>query len=251
VEVVNPYNSSRIRRVSLLPADAEVLVFWTRDPGAILRDAENLESGGYRFYVMTTLTAYPGVLEPNMPSVEAVIGSMRKLGEKLGPDRIIWRYDPLFFSTLTDLEFHRANFQTLARALEGRVRRVIISLYDEYPRTQKRISAAEEAESFRMLPCRDDTGLVLPEVRDLLAAMVRDAGNCGIRIQTCAETEDLGVLGIGAGSCIDGELIRQLWGIEPGKKDRYQRSHCLCVSASDIGAYGSCPGGCIYCYARR
>jgi hypothetical protein len=251
VEVANPYNSGQIRRVSLLPTDAEILVFWTRDPGAILKDAENLENQGYRFYVMTTLTGYPGVLEPNMPSREEVIGYMRELGKKLGPERIIWRYDPLFLSTLTDLQFHLANFRALARALEGRVRRVIISFYDEYPRTKKRISEAEGAKSFRMLPCSDDTGSVLPEVRALLAAMVRDAGNSGIRIQTCAEAEDLSSLGIGAGSCIDGELIRNLWGVEAGEKDRYQRPRCLCVSALDIGAYGSCPGGCVYCYARR
>jgi hypothetical protein len=250
-EVVNPFNSAQVRRVSLLPADAEVLVFWTRDPGNILKYAEDLEIRGYRFYVMTTLTAYPKVLEPDMPPAKEVIAAMRGLGERIGPERIIWRYDPLFLSTITDREFHLDNFRTLAKALEGRVRRVIISFYDEYPQSQRRISASERAGVFRMLPFHNDGGLVLPEVRELLGAMARDAGNAGMGIQTCAEAEDLGSLGIEAGACIDGELIYKLWGIRAGKKDKNQRPRCLCNSAVDIGTYGSCPGGCIYCYARR
>jgi hypothetical protein len=250
-DVANPFNGGQIRRVSLLPADVEALVFWTRDPGAILRDAENLEARGYRFYVMTTLTGYPGVLEPDMPPAGAVIAAMRGLGEKLGPDRIIWRYDPLFLSTLTDLQFHLGNFRALARALEGGVRRVIISFYDEYLRSKRRISALERAGAFRMLPFSDEAGSALPGVRELLAGMARAAGDAGMEIQTCAEKEDLSSLGIGAGSCIDGDLIRKLWGIQTGKKDQHQRPRCRCVSAVDIGAYGPCPGGCIYCYARR
>ncbi|MCL2319279.1 MAG: DUF1848 domain-containing protein, partial [Treponema sp.] len=50
-EVVNPFNSRQIRRVPLLPPapdrppeeSAEVIVFWTRDPGAILEHAGDLE----------------------------------------------------------------------------------------------------------------------------------------------------------------------------------------------------------------
>jgi hypothetical protein len=227
------------------------LVFWTRDPGVLLEHAENLEKRGYRFYVMTTLTGYPRVLEPDMPPAAAVIGAMRGLGEKLGPDRIIWRYDPLLLSNITDGEFHLRNFRTLAGALEGRVRRVIISFYDDYSGAGRRISALERTSPFRMFPLYDGGGLVLPGVRELLTAMVRAAGEAGMEMRTCAEAEDLSPLGIGAGACIDGELIRRLWGIKTGGKDKNQRPRCACVSAVDIGSYGLCPAACVYCYARR
>jgi hypothetical protein len=250
-EAANPFNRGQIRRVSLLPADVEVLVFWTRDPGVLLEHAENLESRGYRFYVMTTLTGYPKVLEPDIPPAGALIAAMRGLGERLGPERIIWRYDPLFLSNVTDREFHLGNFRNLAGALEGRVRRVIISLYDEYPGAKRRLSALERTGPFRTLPLYDGGGLILPEVRELLSRMVRAAGEAGMEIQTCAETEDLSPLGIRAGACIDGELIRRLWGIETGGKDKNQRSRCRCVSSVDIGDYGPCPAACVYCYARR
>jgi hypothetical protein len=67
----------------------------------------------------------------------------------------------------------------------------------------------------------------------------------------CAEAEDLAPLGIAAGACIDGGLIKELWGIEISGKDKNQRSHCRCAPSVDIGRYGSCPAACIYCYARR
>jgi hypothetical protein len=70
-------------------------------------------------------------------------------------------------------------------------------------------------------------------------------------IQSCAEAEDLSPLGIQAGACIDGELLKELWGIETTGKDKNQRPHCLCATSVDIGEYGDCPAGCVYCYARR
>jgi hypothetical protein len=61
-----------------------------------------------------------------------------------------------------------------------------------------------------------------------------------MEIQSCAEAEDLSSLGIKPGACIPG-----------CQKDKNQRPHCLCAAAPDIGSYGPCPAGCVYCYARR
>ena len=71
-----------------------------------------------------------------------------------------------------------------------------------------------------------------------------------MEMQSGAEGEDLSPLGIVPGACIDGGLIRQLWGLESGGRDKNQRAYCRCAPAADIGRYGDCPAGCLYCYAR-
>jgi hypothetical protein len=255
VDVANPFNAAQIRRVSLLPASsgtaagkaAEALVFWTRDPRAVLARAETLESRGFPFYVMVTVTGYPAALEPGVPPAETICAAMRELARKTGPRRVIWRYDPVFLSSVTNEDFHRRNFQALARSLAGSVRRVVISLYDEYRGAKRRINALEKAGVLRVT---DADGILPSGPGALLADLARIARAAGMEIQSCAEAENLAPLGISAGACVDGELIRELWGIETAGKDKNQRPHCRCAPSVDIGRYGDCSAGCVYCYAR-
>jgi hypothetical protein len=220
---------------------------------------------------MTTLTGYPPELEPNMPPRDAVIAALEGLALKLGTDRVIWRYDPVFLTTLTDVQFHRQNFKDLSNALSGTVKRVIISVYDEYRRVKGRLALREWAGIFKVFPHVDEedmfsgvegsikrdekanglaNGPLTGEVRELLRDLARIASLKGMEMQACAE-EDLSGLGIRKGACIDAALISQLWGIKTwGKKDRYQRPFCGCIPSVDIGRYGLCPAGCVYCYAH-
>ncbi|MDR2134471.1 MAG: DUF1848 domain-containing protein, partial [Treponema sp.] len=166
VDVANPFNAAQVRRVPLLPAPAagsgpagglspdavDAAVFWTRDPRPILARAGELESRGFRFYVMVTVTGYPAVLEPNVPPAGAVCAAMTELAGKIGARRVIWRYDPVFMSSVTGEDFHRVNFRALARRLRGGVRRVIVSLYDEYPAARRRIGVLEKKSLLGMPP---------------------------------------------------------------------------------------------------
>jgi hypothetical protein len=284
VDVANPYNAAQVRRVPLRPsgaaaaasAPATAVVFWTRDPGPILLHLDDLETCGCRFYVMVTLTGYPPILEPNVPAGDTVIHDMKMLAHTLGANRVCWRYDPVLLTEKTDLLFHRENFADLARRLEGVVERVIISVYDEYAGAKRRLAALASgtpgsgtpgsgtlgsgtlgtrtlgtSDACRILPHYDDEGRLLPELRELLAFLARTAAAAGMEMQSCAEAEDLSAVGIKSGACIDGDLINKLWGIEATGKDKNQRHHCRCAASVDIGSYGPCPAGCVYCYARR
>jgi hypothetical protein len=199
---------------------------------------------------MVTLTGYPAILEPQTPEAAAISAALGELAEKTGSHRVIWRYDPVFLSNLTDAAFHRENFSILARRLRGKIRRVIVSLYDEYGGAKRRLRALEQSGGLRVLPAADGEGRLLPQVRGLLGDLAKIAGDAGMEIQSCAEAEDLSLLGIRPGACIDGGLIRELWGLEAGGRDKNQRPCCRCAPAVDIGRYGDCPAGCLYCYAR-
>jgi len=249
-EVTNPFNSRQVKRVPLLPRKADmepaggvdVLVFWTRDPRDILANAEELTQRGFLFYVMVTVTGYPPELEPDMPEKATALAAMKELAEKIGPDRVIWRYDPVILTSVTGEDFHRRNFHAIAQNLAGSVRRVIISVYDDYRSSKLRLEGLEKAGIFRMLD-------VSAGSENLLAGLAKDAEAAGMEIQSCAEKEDYSSLGIKQGACIDPALIGRLWGLEFKGKDKNQRPNCLCCQSVDIGSYGNCAARCVYCYA--
>jgi hypothetical protein len=248
VEAVNPYNARQIKRISLVPAGVkpedgvELFVFWTRNPRQILANADELAKRGFCFYVMTTVTGYPAVLEPSMVHASKVLNAMKGLAQKIGPERVIWRYDPVIISNITGEDFHRRNFSALARELSGSVKRVIISMYNEYPKTKLRFERLQKSEQLQMC----DAGI---SRAGLLSDLAQCAQAAGMEIQSCASGEDFSPYGIKPGACIDGALINKLWGIELTGKDKYQRPHCLCAKSVDIGAYGICSARCVYCYA--
>ena len=242
VEAVNPFNANQIRRVPLAPDEVDAFVFWTREPSNILAKAEELTQRGFPFYVMVSLTGYPAVLEPFAPTVEKVCDAMTGLAQKIGADRVIWRYDPIILSSITDEDFHRANFNALAQKLAGAVRRVIISVYSEYRGAKQRFERLEKNGVLRLI----DAGAGLA---GLLTDLAKNAEVVGMEIQSCAVKEDFSPFGIKAGACIDAELLMRLWGLELKGKDKNQRPNCLCCKSVDIGGYGVCAARCVYCYA--
>jgi len=252
VEVVNPYNNRQIRRVLLTPRKdgmeikdgVDVFVFWTREPQNILDNADELERRGFPFYVMVTVTGYPQELEPYVPETSKVLTAMKKLAQKIGQDRVIWRYDPIILTSLTDEAFHRRNFKVLSETLAGYVKRVIISLYDEYSGAKQRLAAKERAGELQILDTNNN-------IKNLLTDIANSAQAAGMEIQSCAEKEDFSSVGIKGGACIDSALIKKLFGINYEGKDKNQRPHCLCGQSVDIGVYGTCSAQCIYCYACR
>jgi len=220
----------------------DAFIFWTRNPLNILINADELEKRGFRYYVMTTITGYPNELEPSMVKTSKALSAMKKLAQKIGPERVIWRYDPILLSSITDEEFHRRNFSSLAQELCGSVRRVIISLYNDYQKSNERIRILEDVGILRMIKNNDN-------MADLLSDLAQSAKNAGMEIQSCASAKDYSPYGIKPGACIDRELINNLWGIELSGKDKNQRPDCLCCKSVDIGAYGICTAHCVYCYA--
>ena len=259
--VRNPFDARSTRRVSLAPQDIDFLVLWTRDPGPLLKRLSELEDRGVRFYVQMSLTGYPPALEPGAPKIEESIASLRALADALGSRRVLWRYDPIILAEGLGVDFHRRNFERLAAALEASTARVTLSLVDEYAGTASRLERAGfPAAVFGSPKARASQRLAAGSAADgsapepypaLLAELAAIARSRGMVPLSCAEPYDLSPLGIEAGACVDAQLAASLWGLElPAAKDSGQRKACRCAVSMDIGAYGTCPRGCVYCYAN-
>jgi hypothetical protein len=257
--VRNPFDARSLRRVSLDPADVDFLVLWTRDPRPLAPRLREIEARGIRFYAQVTITGYPRAAAPGAPSIEPgapplpeAIDALCDLSDRIGGDRVLWRYDPIVLAEGLGPDGHLAAFERIAAALEGRTGRVTLSVVDEYSGTRSRLAKAGFPGA------RFEVSAYAPLLADL-AAIARSRG---MKPVACAEEADLRPLGIEAGACVDRGLAASLWGPAVGDapgsgdekgagKDPGQRGACLCAKSVDIGAYGSCPRGCAYCYASR
>src|SRR5262249_45409981 len=105
--VPNPFNRHQVSRVSLCPEHVDVIVFCTWNPRPLMGRLGELDSRGLRYYFQFRILGYPRELDPKSPSVTAAVETFKALSDHLGPSRVIWRYDPLIFTSLTTAAFHR------------------------------------------------------------------------------------------------------------------------------------------------
>jgi hypothetical protein len=82
-----------------------------------------------------------------------------------------------------------------------------------------------------------------------LACIAREEG---LSMTFCAEPELADAVPSGRMACIDARIVHELSGRSfSERKDKHQRVGCTCIESVDIGTYGTCPRGCLYCYANR
>jgi hypothetical protein len=241
VQVGNPFRPGKKKVVSLKKDAVDAFVFWTRNPRPLMEHLGEIDRGGYPYYFLITLTGYSRLLEPGVPAVGAAADFFEKLAARIGRKRIIWRYDPVIFSAQTDSRFHEANFSKLAELLAPFSCRVIVSFFDCYAKAGKRLKQAGIA-------AQAATGT--PELRaNLLGFLATIARRFDLEIQSCAE-EASTAAAVAPGKCIDEKLLNGLFGLNlEYRKDPSQRKLCLCQQSLDIGSYGACGHGCLYCYA--
>src|SRR6056297_3462321 len=102
---VNPFNKNQKKGISLDSKEVDMIVFWSKYPEPMIEYIDELSSKGYNFYFQYTLNNYPEILEPRLPDLEKRIEVFKKLSEKIGKKRVIWRYDPIIISNKTPMEF--------------------------------------------------------------------------------------------------------------------------------------------------
>lgn len=237
--VRNPMNPRQVSRIILSRDTVDCFCFWSKDPAPMLKRLPDLMQEGYPFYFQFTLTPYDRDLEVNLREKAAIVETFRELSELIGRERVIWRYDPVILNEKYTVDFHRKAFEEYARQLCGYTEVCNISFVDIYQKIKK------QKENNLLRDITEAEMLLLAE--DFAAAGSR----YGISVRSCCEEVTAFVPGVGKASCIDRELIERL--VErPVKKTKAvsQRPGCNCMDSIDIGAYNTCPNGCLYCYAN-
>lgn len=239
VLVRNPMNAHQISRVKLTPDVVDGIIFWTKNPTPMLARLDELKD--YMYYFQFTITPYGKDVEPNvLDKPNEVLKVFKSLSNKVGSERVVWRYDPILLSERYSVEYHIKAFERIAAELSGYTKKVTISFIDDDYRGVK-----SNIKELALLDFSIECQLRISE------ALAEIARHYNLKIDTCAERIDLQQFGIEHARCIDDRLLSKLLDCHLYvEKDKTQRLECGCVSSIDIGMYNTCRNGCRYCYAN-
>ena len=242
-----------------------------------------LDERGIHYYFQVTLNDYVDEgFEPNVPSVEERIKTFRELSERVGHERVIWRFDPLIIAPGITPRILLSRIWKIGNKLKGYTDKLVFSFVDVKAYRKVQSNLVKETN------CFTKENVELAEMnegqrQEMVEGLVKlreawASEGWNIKLATCAEDMDLAKYGIEHNRCIDGELMEQVFGddkelvyyLHTGKwpepdlfgeipdipadrknlKDKGQRKVCGCMVSKDIGMYDTCRHFCVYCYAN-
>lgn len=238
VLVPNPYNSKMISRISLDPAVVDCIVFWSKNPAPMLEKLDKLKE--YNYYFQFTLNPYGPDIENHLPAISKRIDIFKRLSDRIGKEKVIWRYDPVLTNETYTPGFHKEKFAEIAYELKEHTEKCMLGFIDHYQHIRTAVG------QFNIQP------LLKADIEEMAVSFKKTVDTCSIQLDTCTVKVDLTHLGIPGGLCIDNQLVERIAGYPISvRKDKNQRDICRCAESIDIGTYESCLNGCIYCYAIK
>lgn len=248
-KMVNPYGR-QIYTIDLSPDAVDGFVFWTKNIGPFLKHLPEIRQRGYPFIVQHTINGYPRELEFRVINYTHTIEHMKKLAGDYGPDVAVWRYDPIIVSSLTPVNWHRRNFETLAQSLEGTTNEVVISFGQIYKKTRRNMEWAAGEFGFEWSE-HEAMSKSMKDVRDLVIDLAQIAKLYNIQLKVCSQRDYLVPGIVEEARCVDADRIERVSGkaILGKTRQKGNRKECGCFASRDIGEYDTCPHGCVYCYA--
>lgn len=247
-KMVNPYGH-QVYEINLSREGVEGIVFWTKNIGPFMKYLPEIAESDYKFAVQHTINGYPRELEARVVDYDQTVRHMHELAAlsaKFNLRQPIWRYDPIVFTSLTPIDWHKRNFEKLARSLAGATDEVVVSFAQIYRKSRRNMEEAAGAEGFtwdehEKIAYSDD-----PQdsrAIDLALSMANIAKAFGITLRVCSQERFLVPGIIEEAHCIDAGWFGQQY------KKHGNRPECACSASRDIGEYDTCPHGCVYCYA--
>lgn len=277
---INPFNQQK-QYISF--SKCKVIVFWTKNPEPIIPYLYILDKLGIHYYFQVTINDYVKEgLEPNLPTIETRIETFKKMSNSIGPDRIIWRFDPILICSAISPRSILTKVWRIGNQLKGYTRKLVFSFVDikAYRKVQNNLIKETSLFTKDSVEYGEGTDTQRQEIIEGLCKLRDIWENDGwdLTIATCGESLNLESYGIEHNRCIDGELMEKVFGydktlvyyLRTGKlpepnlfgdipetpetqknlKDKGQRKLCGCMISKDIGMYNTCRHFCAYCYAN-
>ena len=135
----------------------------------------------YGQYWFVTITPYGRDIEPHVPDKQQLLEDFRKLSDIVGKNSVGWRYDPIFLSDSSTMDYHIRAFEQIAAALDGYTETVVISFIDLYPKVRRNFPEAQEVPKEKRL--------------ELGKKLIEIARAHGMTVKPCAEGHELAAYG--------------------------------------------------------
>lgn len=246
-----------------------VMIFWSKNPNPILKHLDFFDEKIKNYYFQYTLNDYDAEkLEPAVPDVKSRIETFVKLSDRLGKDKVIWRFDPLILTDKIGIDELLKKVENIGNQLVSYTNKLVFSYADIKNYTKVQNNLRRNSIKYQEFNER----LMNEFARELQLLNTK----WNLQIGTCAERIPLEKYGILHNKCIDDDLIIKLFYQdkilmdflkvklpEPqlfpttsvilkqrDNKDKGQREDCGCIISKDIGEYNTCPHFCEYCYAN-
>ena len=249
--------------------NTRVVVFWTKNPKPMMKHLDFLDKNVKNYYFQFSLNDYDKEgFEGKVPRLESRIETFKELSNRIGKEKVVWRFDPLLLTNEIDVKELLKRLGKIGDELYKYTNKLVFSFADIgiYKKVESNLNKA----NIQYIEFTLETMLEFAEGLQTLNK------KWGLELATCAEKFDLNKYGINHNKCIDDDLMIDLFHqdeelmkflgvefIEPSLfdatttitktkkiKDKGQREACGCIMSKDIGEYNTCPHECVYCYAN-
>lgn len=228
----NPAYPSTIHKIILDKQHIEGIMWCSKDYLPILHDLKSI-TDKFPSIFHYTITGYGKDIEPNVPDLEQSIYTFKELSERYGKERVIWRYDPIFFTKEWTYNRHIQNFQYINKQLCRHAGRVVLNFVSLYEKVKRHMPDLKEVSY-------NDKANLIHDFVNISSIPIQTCGN-GLQFKDLEGVEVTG--------CLD-EHALNLMGIYPKSPKRNAVPWgCLCYPNTCIGEYNTCLHKCKYCYA--
>lgn len=231
----NPVNPSTIHKVILDKKHIEGIIWCSKDYLPILHDLKDI-TDKFPSIFHYTITGYGKDIEPNVPSLDQSIYTFKELSMRYGKDRVIWRFDPIFYYEDFEIWGTIQRFENICKQLHNYTDRVVVNFISPYEKVKRHMPNLKLMSKYEKEAC--------------IINLLEICKQYNLKLQTCGnglQFKDLE--GIEVTGCLD-EHALNLMGIYPkASKVKAVPWGCLCYPNTSIGEYNTCLHKCKYCYA--
>ncbi len=202
---INPFNR---KPLYISFEHTRAIVFWSKNPRPMMKYLDELDSTGVNYYFLFTVNDYDANgLEPHVPPLEQRIETFTSLSERLGPDRVIWRFDPLILTDNIDIAHLLEKIERIGDKLYSLTRKLVFSFVavDVYRKVQNNLRRSG-------IRHREFTDA---DIQEFVARLTKFNEKWGLDLSTCGERVDLARWNVSHNRCIDDRLLIKLF-----RKDR-------------------------------